>query len=180
MPDLLGGSAEAPKIEQPSTEGYDQDAQAEVQAEQEQSQSEFLEQPEIASPDANLIQVLEKRTPTTSAAPAVAKTAAPVVKSEEAVQVEKILEDGLGPYYASLPESAKPKFRQKGEEASIEIGHMVATLQLNLKRILQLIRDWLLTIPNVNKFFLEQEAKIKTDKIVELVEEKKQDRETRP
>jgi hypothetical protein len=35
---------------------------------------------------------------------------------------------------------------------------------------LKLIREWLLIIPGVNKYFLEQEAKIKTDKIQQLYE----------
>jgi hypothetical protein len=43
-----------------------------------------------------------------------------------------------------------------------------------VKKILALIRDWLKLIPGVNRFFLEQEAKIKTDKILLAAEEKKQ------
>ena len=66
-------------------------------------------------------------------------------------------------------------FKKKGEEASIEISKMVRNLQLNVKRALQLIRDWLLTVPKVNKFFLEQEAKIKVDKINLLIEARKED-----
>jgi hypothetical protein len=56
-----------------------------------------------------------------------------------------------------------------------EISKMVRSLQLNVKRALQLIRDWLLTVPKVNKFFLEQEAKIKVDKINLLIEARKED-----
>lgn len=177
MPDLLGGSPELPKIEQPTPEGYDADAQAELRAEQEQGESVFLEQPEAVSPtEAAITTMVERAVPASGAATA---TVAPQtkVKTEDMVQVEKILEDGLGPYFTSLPDSAKPKFKLKGEEAATEIGGMVESLQLNLKRILQLIRDWLLTIPNVNRFFLEQEAKIKTDRIVELVEAKKKEHE---
>ena len=99
-----------------------------------------------------------------------------VEKSEYEIQVEKIMEEGLGALYASLPPEARPKFKQKGEQAASEISVMVRTLSVKVKRVLQLLRDWLLTIPNVNRFFLEQEAKIKTDRIVELVEMLKQDR----
>ncbi|MCR4278713.1 MAG: hypothetical protein NUV81_02285 [bacterium] len=89
------------------------------------------------------------------------------------MQVEGILEEDLGPIYASLPEEAKPLFRKKGEEAATEISTMLKTLKINTARILRLIRDWLLTIPKVNKFFLEQEAKIKTDRIIDLHESTK-------
>jgi hypothetical protein len=45
---------------------------------------------------------------------------------------------------------------------------MVRGLKIHAKKVVELIRDWLLTIPGVNKFFLEQEAKIKTDRVLEL------------
>ena len=45
---------------------------------------------------------------------------------------------------------------------------MVRGFRVKVKRVLELIYEWLKTIPGVNKFFLEQEAKIKTDEIMEL------------
>ena len=45
---------------------------------------------------------------------------------------------------------------------------MIETGKAVGRKILKLIRSWLKLIPGVNKFFLEQEAKIKTDKIVDL------------
>ena len=184
MPDLLGNAPELPKVEQPvvSEEVIEAQEAAEVaRVEEERSENVFLEQPETAAPiDTQITTMVEKTAPMTSTAAPTAAAPAVKVKSEAEVQVEKILEDGLGPYYAALPDSAKPKFRQKGEEASNEIGKMVESLQVNLKRVLQVIRDWLLTIPNVNKFFLEQEAKIKTDKIVALIEMKKEEKQKQP
>jgi hypothetical protein len=38
------------------------------------------------------------------------------------------------------------------------------------RKLLTLIRRWLVLIPGVNKFFLEKEAKIKVEKIVNLAE----------
>lgn len=101
-------------------------------------------------------------------------------KDEVTIEVEKVLEEGLGEFYASLPPGAKTVFKKKGEEASSEISKMVQNLQLNFKRALQLVRDWLLTIPKVNKFFLEQEAKIKVDKINLLIEARKEDLLNKP
>jgi hypothetical protein len=40
--------------------------------------------------------------------------------------------------------------------------------KFKVKAIVDLIKKWLAIIPGVNKFFLEQEAKIKTDQIIAL------------
>lgn len=95
----------------------------------------------------------------------------PAPKDGVTKRVEEILEDGMGELYASLPPDAKPLFRKKGEEAASRISEMVRTAKVQVSHILQLIRAWLLTIPKVNKYFLEQEAKIKTDEIVEYAKE---------
>jgi len=111
-------------------------------------------------------------------APATTVTAAPSAvagKDEVVIEVEKILEDGIGPYFSSLPEDARPLFKKKGEEVAGQLSEMVRTFHFNLRRAYQLITDWLKTIPGVNKFFLEQEAKIKTDRILALMEERKKD-----
>lgn len=98
-----------------------------------------------------------------------------VLKDEVTIEVEKLLEEGLGDFYATLTPAAKIAFKQKGEIAAVEISTMVRSLHLQVKRALKLIRDWLLTIPSVNRFFLEQEAKIKVDLIQELIEARKED-----
>lgn len=98
-----------------------------------------------------------------------------IVQDEVMLEVEKILEDGLGAYYRDWPEEAQVQFRQKGKEVSGEIANMVRTLSVQARRVLKLIHDWLLTIPSVNKFFLEQEAKIKTDRILDLENTYKED-----
>jgi hypothetical protein len=67
----------------------------------------------------------------------------------------------------------RERFRAKGEEVAGEISVMVRDFKVEAKRVILLIRDWLLTIPGVNKFFLEQEAKIKTDRILELERERR-------
>lgn len=91
------------------------------------------------------------------------------------IKVEKILEDGMGDLYASLPPEAQTVFKQRGQQAAEEIFKMVQTLKLQLARVVRLIRGWLLTIPKVNRFYLEQQAKIKTDQIVELAEARRKE-----
>ncbi len=94
--------------------------------------------------------------------------------------VEKILEDGLGDYFGQLPEPAKVRFQQKGQQVAEQISVMVRQMGVKVKKVILLIRDWLLTIPGVNKFFLEQEAKIKTDRILELEHTRREDSKTKP
>jgi hypothetical protein len=98
-------------------------------------------------------------------------------KDSIVIEVEKILEDGVGSFYEKLPEEAKDVFKRKGEETASEISEMVRTLHVKFKRLIVLISDWLKTIPGVNRFFLEQEAKIKADRIMQLVEARKLDQD---
>ena len=93
-----------------------------------------------------------------------------VAKDEVLVEVERILEDGLGNYFNGLPEQAQTRFKKKGEEVAFQIAVMVRGFKVRARKVLQMIHDWLLTIPGVNKFFLEQESKIKTDRILALQE----------
>ena len=96
-------------------------------------------------------------------------------KNETVIEVEHVLEEGMGPFFESLPPDARPVFKQKGEQVATELARMVTSLHVNVRRALKLVSDWLKTIPGVNRFFLEQEAKIKTDRIVALAEERKND-----
>ncbi len=117
--------------------------------------------------------------PVTPIAPAgaapVADTKPAIIEDEVMVEVEKILEEGLGDYVATLPEEAKERFLAKGRDVASELSGMVRVFKVEVRRTLQLIRDWLLTIPGVNKFFLEQEVKIKTDRILGLSQQRKEE-----
>ena len=42
--------------------------------------------------------------------------------------------------------------------------------RLDSAAVMELVYEWLRMIPKINKYFLEQEAKIKTDKIVKYAE----------
>jgi len=104
----------------------------------------------------------------------------PIAKDEVVIHVEKIMEEGLGALYATLPEDAKPIFQKKGEEVAEEVSTMVRSLKFEVSKVLRLIREWLLTIPKVNRFFLEQEAKIKTDRLVDFVEARREELNNQP
>lgn len=79
--------------------------------------------------------------------------------------VENILADGLMDVYGKLPSDKQVAFKKKGEEVAKGIRVMIAKGKLKLYEVVRLIRDWLRMIPGVNVFFLEQEAKIKADRI---------------
>ncbi|MFA5128469.1 MAG: hypothetical protein WC445_00725 [Patescibacteria group bacterium] len=93
-------------------------------------------------------------------------------KSETLVKIEKILEEDLESFYFSMPPEKQAVFKEKGEETASKIEKMVEAGKVVARKILKLIRAWLKIIPGVNKFFLEQEAKIKTDKVVVMSEKK--------
>jgi hypothetical protein len=92
----------------------------------------------------------------------------PQTKDEVAVKIEKILEDGLGDAYQRLSPVAKQEFKIKGEKTAVKISELLRSTHVKVKKILRLIIEWLKILPGINRFFLEQEAKIKTDKILEL------------
>jgi hypothetical protein len=92
----------------------------------------------------------------------------PQVKDEIAIKVEKILEDGLGDAYQRLSPIAKQEFKIKGEKTAAKISELLRSTHVKVKKILRLIVEWLKILPGINRFFLEQEAKIKTDRIIEL------------
>lgn len=94
-------------------------------------------------------------------------------KSETLTKVEKILEKDLGYIYFKMPDDAKMSFKIKGEEISLKIEGMIEAGKVIARKILALIKSWLQIIPGVNKFFVEQEAKIKADEIMEYVEREK-------
>jgi len=91
---------------------------------------------------------------------------APQAKQQK--QIETILSKGLEEIYVSLTPEKQKKFRQVGEETAIKINKLLSKAKVNIGAIIKLIRKWLSLIPGVNKYFLEQEAKIRADEIIKL------------
>jgi hypothetical protein len=103
--------------------------------------------------------------------PSVSTKQAVVVSEEEKErikQIDKILSAGLEDAYLSLSPQLQKEFKIKGEETSQKINKLLNKVRVNIGKIVKLIRNWLLIIPKINPFFLEQEAKIKADKIISL------------
>ncbi len=99
---------------------------------------------------------------------------APQPKAELLLEVENILSEDLGEVYQKMTPENQRRFKAKGEEVARTIWQMIETAKIHLKKILSLMREWLKMIPGVNRYFLEQETKIKIDKIIDLVHKQKQ------
>ncbi|MBU0546074.1 hypothetical protein KKA13_02355 [Patescibacteria group bacterium] len=96
------------------------------------------------------------------------KPVIPQVKDPVTIKIEKIMEEDLKDFFTTLSPIAQQEFKIKGEETAYKIRDLLKASHVKVKNILRLIIEWLRMLPGINKFFLEQEAKIKTDKIILL------------
>ncbi len=98
--------------------------------------------------------------------------AIPQVRDEITVKIEKIMEDGVADAFSRLSPVAREEFKLKGEETARSIRLLLQATHVKVKKIFELLLNWLRMLPGINRFFLEQEAKIKTDRIIALHERK--------
>lgn len=94
--------------------------------------------------------------------------AAPSAADPLVKKIDKILEEDLADVYFKMSPEQQAAFKKKGEETSVKIRGLLEQASVKAKEVLKLIVAWLRLIPGVNKLFWEQEAKIKTDKIMML------------
>ena len=92
----------------------------------------------------------------------------PIPKSITLRKIESILEDDLDDVYFRLDAAHQRLFKEEGERASRQIEAVLATGKSIAVKVLAIIKKWLQVIPGINKFFIEQEAKIKTDQITRI------------
>lgn len=95
-------------------------------------------------------------------------TVVPQIRDQVTIQIEKMMEDGLEEAFKELTPIEQQQFKIKGEETAWEIRQLLKQTHIQVKKIFRLILQWLKMLPGINHFFLEQEAKIKTDKIIAL------------
>lgn len=106
-----------------------------------------------------------------TAAPAPVRPTAPKLIPSQSLfvrEIEQIMAADLDQSYRELDAPTQAKFKQVGETTANTIADLLAQTKVQTKKILELIVNWLRIIPGVNTFFLEQEAKIKTDKLLAL------------
>lgn len=92
-------------------------------------------------------------------------------RDEDLVMIENILSENISNIYNELSDAQKRVFRQKGEEAALKIKGLLKKARVAAHEILNIIKEWLQTLPRISHYFLEQESKIKTDKILQMKRE---------
>lgn len=105
-------------------------------------------------------------TPGKTQAPQAAGGALPPQKSINQQKIEKVMEENLEEIYFNMDEAHRTLFKVEGDRAAREIDKIVNAGKSVAVKVLEVLKRWLRLIPGVNKFFIEQEAKIKTDKIL--------------
>ncbi len=127
-------------------------------------QESIRPQSEDISPEkeAELISKRPPKTPSTKPTPTLS------TRDEITLEVEKILSSGLEDAYRELSTAQKQEFKIEGEKTAKAIRDILRSTRVKVKKIFKLILKWLSILPGVSKFFLEQEAKIKAEKIVSL------------
>lgn len=93
----------------------------------------------------------------------------------EIKNIENILQEGLGEIYKTMDPISQAQFKAQGEDTARAINILLHKTKIKIKEIVDLIIKWLKLIPGVNKFFVEQEAKIKADKL--MAQKRKRDEE---
>ena len=92
----------------------------------------------------------------------------PQVRDQVVLQIEKIMENGLEDSFREMTPIQKQEFKIEGEKAAIEIRTLLRSTRVKIKKVFQILLSWLSLLPGINNFFLEQEAKIKADKIMAI------------
>lgn len=87
-------------------------------------------------------------------------------KQEQAIDI--ILSEGLDEIFLKMKPEEQKAFKKKGEETVSKISALLNSAKVKINKIVALIREWLSMVKGINKFFLEQEVKIKADKVLRL------------
>lgn len=89
-------------------------------------------------------------------------------QQKRAQAIDDILSEGLHDIFMNMAPAQQQAFKNKGEETVVKINELLSKTKVQIGKIISLIRDWLKMVPGINQFFLEQEVKIKADKIIKL------------
>ncbi|KKR20470.1 MAG: hypothetical protein UT48_C0017G0012 [Parcubacteria group bacterium GW2011_GWE2_39_37] len=87
-------------------------------------------------------------------------------------KIEKIMEEGMADIYVNLSPEKKNEFKTVGERTAYQVNILLSETKVKVKKVIELIINWLKIIPGVNAFFLEKEAKIKVEEMIRLKNEK--------
>ena len=93
------------------------------------------------------------------------------MNDEWKVQILSVLDENLEDAMSDMSPAKKEEFLAAKKELAGKIRSMLDEAVVQFAAILLLVRKWLAMIPRVQTYFLEQESKLKTDKIKKLAEE---------
>ncbi|PIR93647.1 hypothetical protein COT97_05600 [Candidatus Falkowbacteria bacterium CG10_big_fil_rev_8_21_14_0_10_39_11] len=117
------------------------------------------------------MEALKEESGTVSSSSAAATDDAQKSKNPVVVEIEGVMEDGLDEYFFKLTPDERKEFKRVGEETAITVMGLLTQAKVHVVKILAAITNWLKMLPGVNKYFLEQESKIKTDTLLKMKEE---------
>lgn len=83
-------------------------------------------------------------------------------------RIEVVMAEDLSELYQHMDAPTKAAFKTQAKVVASRIEELIATAKVRARDVIELIRGWLCIIPGMNKFFLEQETKIKADKIADI------------
>ncbi len=155
-PPAPGFTVEQPQAEQPATAVPEQ----EPRREQRESEPQGEQQPTREQGKPSLKKFLPKKKKV--------QHIIPQARDELTREVESIMEDGLADAFKELSPLKQQEFKILGEKTAIEIRNMLRGAHVRVKSIFKLLLEWLKLLPGINRFFLEQEAKIKAERILSL------------
>lgn len=89
-------------------------------------------------------------------------------KSPLLQHIENILEEDLLLLYKELNPQQRKQFKAEGERTAKSIEQVLRKAAVALLEIIRLIRRWLRLLRGANVFFIEQESKIKAERILAL------------
>ena len=112
------------------------------------------------------LHTIEGDKPSQAQAPATPAKPTAFQKSINLQKIERVMESDLEEVFINMDEAHRRMFKEEGERTARQIEAVVNSGKSVAVKVLELLKRWLRLIPGVNKFFLEQEAKIKTDKIL--------------
>ncbi len=136
-----------------------------------------INQPQEKVVDSLKIEKINKNEGTTSkevsegAAPASTSTVPTITDAyhqRREKEIDNFLSDGLSETFLAMSPAKQKIFKEEGEKTAKKINILLDATKINIGKIINLIRRWLSLITGANRFFLDQEAKIKTDKIIKM------------
>jgi len=88
-------------------------------------------------------------------------------------ELEVVLAEDVFDFMKQTSPAQQVEIRRRGREVLDQVETMIKQTKVNIRKVIHLILAWLKLLPITNKYFLEQEAKIKAEKMLRIADENK-------